>query len=79
MLEPDVVRRMGWTGEVVAKVRYTWERNHNVNWATDNMTPYVPTADQSADLSGGGRFIFLAYANPNYTAQIIAMSLAARW
>lgn len=78
-VDPDVVRQLGWNGEVVAKLRYVYERNHNVNWATDNMTPYVPTADQTTDLTGAGRSLFLAYANPNYTAQFIAASLAFKW
>jgi hypothetical protein len=78
-VDPDVVRRMGLKGEVVTKLRYVYERNHNWNWATDNMTPYIPTPDQTVDLTGSGRSIFLAYANPNYTAQIIVMSLAAKW
>ena len=43
------------------------------------MTPYIPTADQTTDLTGGGRSLFLAAFNPNYTAQIIAASLAFRW
>lgn len=78
-VDPAVVRQMGWNGEVIAKLRYIYERNRTENWAIDNMTPYIPTPDQTADLTGGGRSIFLAYANPNYTAQIIAMSLAFKW
>jgi MtrB/PioB family decaheme-associated outer membrane protein len=78
-VDPTIVRQMGWKGEVIAKLRYIYERNHTENWAIDNMTPYIPTSDQSVDLTGGGRSIFLAYANPNYTAQIIAASLAFKW
>ncbi len=79
LVDPTIVSQMGWKGEVIAKVRYIYERNHTQNWAIDNMTPYIPTADQTVDLTGGGRSIFLAYINPNYTAQIIAMTLAFRW
>ena len=79
IVDPDLVRKFGWTGEVAAKLRYTWERNQADNWAFDNMTPYIPTADQTTDLTGGGRSLFLAAFNPNYTAQIIAASLAFRW
>ena len=49
------------------------------NWAIDNLTPYVPTADQTVDLTGGGRSLFLAAFNPNYTAQIIAASVNVKW
>lgn len=78
-VDPDFVQRMGWTGTVVARLRYTYERNHTENWAIDNLTPYLPTPDQTADLTGGGRSLFLAAFNPNYTAQIIAASVAFKW
>jgi MtrB/PioB family decaheme-associated outer membrane protein len=78
-VDPEVVQKMGWKGDVVLKTRYLFQRNRNTNWATDTMTPYIPTADQTADLTGGGRSIFLAGINPNYTAHIVTMALAARW
>jgi len=77
-VDPAVVRGMGWTGDVTLKVRYTAERNHNSNWATDNVTPYVPTPD-TTELTGANRSLFLAAFNPNYTAQVIAMSVAVKW
>jgi hypothetical protein len=42
------------------------------------MTPYWPTADTIA-LEGGSRALFLAAINPNYTAQVFAMSLELKW
>jgi len=69
---------MGFKGDVTVKVRYTWEKNENSNWATDNMTPYVPTAD-TTELTGANRSLFLAAANPNYTAQIVAVSTVVKW
>jgi MtrB/PioB family decaheme-associated outer membrane protein len=77
--DPDAVRRMGLI-DLAAKLRYTWQYNHNTNWATDNFSPYSPSAvDGGVDTTNGGRSLFLAYNNPNYNAQIIALSLAARW
>jgi MtrB/PioB family decaheme-associated outer membrane protein len=77
--DPDVVRRMGFI-DLAAKLRYTWQYNHNSNWATDNFSPYSPSAvDGGVDTTNGGRSLFLAYNNPNYNAQILALSLAARW
>jgi MtrB/PioB family decaheme-associated outer membrane protein len=81
-VDPSLVQQMGWKGDVTIKLRYTWERNHNTNWATDNMTPYVPTPDPSnpaTELTGGSRSIFLAAFNPNYTAQVIALSAVVKW
>ena len=80
-VDPSFVKQMGWLGEVTAKARYTWEQNSNTNWATDNFSPYSPSdADAGGtDISNGGRSLYLAYNNPNYTAQIITLSLAAKW
>lgn len=80
-VDPSYVRQMGFFGEIALKLRYTWERNRNSNWATDNFSPYSPSAADAGglDITNGGKSLFLAYNNPNYTAQIIALSLAARW
>jgi MtrB/PioB family decaheme-associated outer membrane protein len=83
-VDPVFVRQMGWVGEVVIKTRYTYERNRVDNWAFNNLTPYVGTPDNSpttvdAELTGGSRSLFLAAFNPNYTAQIVALSVAFKW
>jgi MtrB/PioB family decaheme-associated outer membrane protein len=80
-VDKDYVRQMGWFGEVTFKARYTWERNHNSNWATDNFSPYSPSQNDPGglDSTNGGRSLFLAYNNPNYQAQIIALSVATKW
>jgi MtrB/PioB family decaheme-associated outer membrane protein len=79
-VDPVYVKQMGF-GQIALKARYTWEQNKNTNWATDNFSPYSPSAADAGgtDISNGGRSLFLAYANPNYTAQILALSLAAKW
>jgi len=78
IVDPSFVKAMGWWGEVALKVRYTWEQYKVNNWAIDNLTPYVPTGD-SNELTGGGRSLFLAYANPNYNVQLIALSAVVKW
>jgi len=78
-VDPAVVQRMGWKGEVVAKLRYTWERNQNTNWATDTYTPYAPAPDQTTDITSAGRSLFMAYNNPNYTTQYVVGSIAFKW
>ena len=48
--------------------------------ATDLFSPYSPSsADSGDDTTNGGRSIFMAYNNPNYTAQILALSLGVKW
>jgi MtrB/PioB family decaheme-associated outer membrane protein len=80
-VDPGIVKQMGWFGTVTAKLRYTWERNANTNYATDNFSPYSPSAADAGgnDITNGGRSLFLAYNNPNYTAQIIMASLGWKW
>jgi MtrB/PioB family decaheme-associated outer membrane protein len=72
--DPDLVRQWGWTGDVTAKVRYVYEQNRMTNWQIDNVVPYMEAID-----SGARSSLFLAALNPNYTAQLIALSLAYRW
>jgi hypothetical protein len=77
-VDPIVVQQMGFKGDVTIKVRYTWEKNENRNWAIDNLTPYVPTAD-TTELTGANRSLFLAAFNPNYSTQIVAVSTVVKW
>lgn len=80
-VDPTVVKQMGWLGEVTLKARYTIEQNRNSNWATDSFSPYSPAAADAGgnDITNGGKSLFLAYNNPNYTAQIVALSLGVKW
>jgi len=84
-VDPVWTRRMGWVNDVVIKARYTFERNHVSNWAIDNLTPYVATSDSplnagnDVELTGGGRSLFLAAFNPNYTAHLVALSAVLKW
>ena len=71
------VRQMGWKGNVVVKMRYTYENNSVSNWAVDNMIPCIGTSD--GQMEGGNRALFLAAYNPNYRAQIVAFSVVANW
>jgi MtrB/PioB family decaheme-associated outer membrane protein len=76
-VDPDLVQRLGLTGAVTVKMRYTWERNRVDNYAINDMTPYVATPD--GQLEGGNRALFMAATNPNYTAQTVALSVALHW
>lgn len=71
--DPDWVRQHGFTGDVVAKLRYTWERNAVANWQDVN-TPDVWFYDQ-----GANRMLSMAAINPNYNIQMVVASLAVKW
>ena len=77
--DPDVVRRIGATGQIVAKLRYTWEHNHGTAWQSDSVNTYFGTLTGNNELTGTSRSTWLAYNNPNYTAQMLAASVSVKW
>lgn len=74
LVDPDLVAKLGWTGEVYVKARYVWERSSVDNWQQDMMSPYLYLTD-----SGLARAIEMGGTNPNYDAQYIQFSLNAKW
>jgi hypothetical protein len=91
--DEDWVHRMGFKGDIVATLRYGWERNHVVNWQIDPIAPYlgpVPGAPFAQDcgglaLSGGtpnngcGYMVWIPWDNPNYNVHMVAGSVAFKW
>ncbi len=73
-LDDDFVRRMGWTGKVSVRLRYTWERNQVTNWQTDVMQTYMYSITNVA-----GYMTWLAWNNPNYNVHRIGASFAYSW
>jgi Putative outer membrane beta-barrel porin, MtrB/PioB len=71
----DVVRQLGFKGEVYAKLRYAYERNSVQNWQTDTMRSYM----YSPALTTVGYMTWLAQDNPNYNVHLIAASIAMQW
>ncbi|HEY0328269.1 MAG TPA: MtrB/PioB family decaheme-associated outer membrane protein [Rhodopseudomonas sp.] len=73
-VDPSIVAKLGWTGEVYLKARYIWERNSVDNWQQDLMSPYLYLVDQTL-----ARLIDMGATNPNYNAQYFQLSLNAKW
>jgi MtrB/PioB family decaheme-associated outer membrane protein len=73
--DDDMVHRLGFKGEVFAKLRYAYERNSVQNWATDTMQTYM----YSPALTGVGYMTWLAQNNPNYNVHLLAASLVVKW
>jgi hypothetical protein len=44
--DDELVRRLGWNGEISAKLRYAWERNSVQNWQLDQMQTYMYSSAQ---------------------------------
>jgi len=73
-VDPSLVAKLGWTGEVYLKARYIWERNSVENWQQDVMSPYLYLVDTTL-----ARMIDMGATNPNYNAQYFQLSLNAKW
>ena len=73
--DEELVRRLGWTGEVSAKLRYAWERNSVQNWQLDQMNTYM----YSSALTTAGYMTWMAWDNPNYNVHLLGASLAWNW
>jgi hypothetical protein len=72
--DPGLVARLGWTGEVKAKLWYTWERNSVSNWQNDPLAPFNP-----ASIGGAATAIWLASDNPNYNVHRLIGSITFLW
>jgi hypothetical protein len=68
------VRRMGWEGRVIARLRYVWERNRVQNWQNDVMQTYMYAVTNVA-----GYMTWLAWDNPNYSVHRLGGSIAFTW
>ena len=73
--DDDLVRRLGFQGEVFAKLRYAYERNSVQNWETDTLQSYI----YSPTITSLGYMTWLAQNNPNYNVHLIAASMVMKW
>jgi len=71
--DKDTLAKLGWKGEVKAKLHYAWERNSVSNWQNDSVAVY------NAAFANGANAIFMAYDNPNYNVHMLMASLAFTW
>jgi MtrB/PioB family decaheme-associated outer membrane protein len=72
--DEDFVRRMGWNGKVIGRLRYAWENNSVQNWQTDVMQTYMYSVTNVA-----GYMTWMAWNNPNYNVHRIGASLSFAW
>jgi MtrB/PioB family decaheme-associated outer membrane protein len=77
--DKDYVERLGWKGQVILKLRYTLERNDGSYWQSDAVNAYFGTLTGNTELTGTSRSLWLAYNNPNYTAQLLAATVKFKW
>jgi hypothetical protein len=76
-VDPEVVRRFGWTGETFIRLRYMWERAVVDDWSTVNQN-YLWLVNPT----GGTVFnksIFMGWNDPNYNVQLVTVALGVKW
>ena len=71
--DPTWVQQIGFKGDILMRLRYTWESNSVSNWQNDPLAPYTDIPAFTANA------LWLAYDNPNYNVQVFSASLIARW
>jgi hypothetical protein len=64
--------------DIVLKLHWAYERNAVQNWQADSSSPYLYSVLNSSTVAMKD-MIFLAGNNPNYTAQLIALSAVVKW
>ena len=71
--DPTWVQQMGFKGDLLFRLRGTWENNTVSNWQNDSLAPYTDIPAFTANA------LWLAYDNPNYNVYVLSASLIARW
>jgi len=64
--------------DMVFKLHWAYEKNSVTNWQADSASPYLYSVLNSSTTAMRD-MIFLAGNNPNYTAQLIALSAVVKW
>ena len=74
--DPEMVHRVGLSGNVSLRLRYAWERNTVTNWNTDTMQTYM---FQTLNQVQTAYYQTLAGNNPNYNVHMVGGSIAWAW
>lgn len=74
-LPSEWVTKMGFSGDVYWKVKYSWDHLAMTNWQNDLVTPYM----YLVDATNAGRNIAMAAYNPNYDVHVVATTINFKW
>ncbi|MBT3071077.1 MtrB/PioB family outer membrane beta-barrel protein [Rhodomicrobium sp. Az07] len=72
-LDPELITKLGFEGDVYWKLKYSWDRSRVDNWQNDLVTPYMYLVDNTP------RNISMASYNPNYDIHAVSTSLNIKW
>jgi MtrB/PioB family decaheme-associated outer membrane protein len=72
--DPDFVHRVGWKGDMYAKLLYAYERNRMGDWQIDLMNAYMFNLSSST-----GYMTWMAFDNPNYDVHMLAGAVGFSW
>ena len=75
----ETVAKLGWKGDVKAKLHYAWERNSATNFANDGLLPNSTTPFAGVTGNAGANMLWMGWYNPNYNVHLITASLVTSW
>lgn len=77
IVDPDLVRKLGWTGETYVRLRYMWERALVDDWSAVNQNYlWLFTGSTNAVIN---KSIFLGWNDPNYNVQLVTVAFGVKW
>ncbi len=74
-LDPDLVSKAGFSGDVFWNLKASWDHLNIQNWQNDLATPYM----YLVDASNNGKYFSMAELNPNYDVVAVTSSINFRW
>jgi MtrB/PioB family decaheme-associated outer membrane protein len=74
-MDSELVKKLGFNGDVFWNMKYSWDHLKTDNWQNDMNTPFFWMVDGAA----ATRNISMAATNPNYDIHAVATSLNFKW
>jgi hypothetical protein len=76
-VDPETVRKLGWTGETFIRMRYMWERSVVQDWSQvsqNYLWQVFPTGGAVYEKS-----IYMGWDNPNYNVHLVSLAVGVKW
>ena len=74
-MDSDLVKKLGFSGDVFWNMKYSWDHLATTNWQNDLNNPAMWMQDGAAQI----RNLSMAATNPNYDIHVVATSLNFKW
>ncbi len=74
-MDSELVKKVGFNGDVFWNMKYSWDHLVTDNWQNDVNTPFMWMQDGGAQI----RNLSMGATNPNYDIHVVATSLNFKW